>query len=115
MNISLDSLDPDEYARITRGADVVVITDFHPRWEDPAAIRAALIAGARAAVPDRELHEVADPRAAFRLALGLAADGDAILYAGPGHEDYQEVAGVKIPYSARDDARLALREAGWLA
>ena len=46
-----------------READVVVVTDFHPRFEDPAAIRAALIDGARAAVPDREIHEVPDPRA----------------------------------------------------
>lgn len=98
-----------------RGADVVVITDFHPRFEDPAAIRAALIAGARSAVPDREIHEIADPRAAFRAALALAREGDAILYAGPGHEEYHEVKGVKIPYSARDDAKLALREAGWPA
>ncbi|GAA4382002.1 Mur ligase family protein [Agromyces bauzanensis] len=98
-----------------RGADVVVITDFHPRFEDPAAIRAALIAGAKAAVPDREIHEVADPREAFRTALALAGEGDAILYAGPGHEEYHEVKGVKIPYSARDDARQALREAGWPA
>lgn len=105
----------DMGAIAARGADVVVITDFHPRWEDPAAIRAALIEGARSAVPDRELHEIADPRAAFRAALALAGDGDAILYAGPGHEDYHEVKGVKIPYSARDDARAALREAGWLS
>ena len=96
-----------------RGADVVVITDFHPRWEDPAAIRAALIAGARDAVPEREIHEIPDPRAAFRAALELAGEGDAILYAGPGHEDYHEVKGLKIPYSARDDAKQALREAGW--
>ncbi|MDF2575807.1 MAG: UDP-N-acetylmuramoyl-L-alanyl-D-glutamate--2,6-diaminopimelate ligase, partial [Agromyces sp.] len=105
----------DMGAIAARGADVVVITDFHPRFEDPAAIRAALIAGARAAVPDREIHEVPDPREAFRTALALAREGDAILYAGPGHEEYHEVKGVKIPYSARDDARQALREAGWLA
>ncbi|HZW41522.1 MAG TPA: cyanophycin synthetase, partial [Agromyces sp.] len=98
-----------------RGADVVVVTDFHPRFEDPAAIRAALIAGAREAVPDREIHEVPDPRAAFRAALALAGEGDAILYAGPGHEDYHEVKGIKIPYSAREDSKQALREAGWLA
>jgi UDP-N-acetylmuramoyl-L-alanyl-D-glutamate--2,6-diaminopimelate ligase len=104
----------DMGAIAARGADSLVITDFHPRWEDPAAIRAALIAGARAAVPDREIHEIPDPRAAFRQALALAGEGDAVLYAGPGHEDYQEVAGVKHPYSARDDARLALQEAGWL-
>ena len=55
-----------------------------------------------------------DPRAAFRTALSLAGEGDVVLYAGPGHEDYQEVAGQRLPYSAREDARLALREAGWL-
>ena len=97
-----------------RGADVVVVTDFHPRFEDPAAIRAALIEGARAAVPDREILEIADPRQAFRAALALADEGDAILYAGPGHEDYHEVRGVKLPYSAREDSKQALRDAGWL-
>lgn len=104
----------DMGAIAARGSDALVITDFHPRSEDPAAIRAALIAGALAAVPEREIHEIGDPRAAFRRALTLVGEGDAVLYAGPGHEDYHEVAGVKHPYSARDDARLALKEAGWL-
>jgi len=96
-----------------RGADIVVVTDFHPRFEDPAVIRATLIDAARRAVPDRELYEIPDPRSALRKAVALAQPGDTILYAGPGHEDYQEIAGVKHEYSARDDARLALREAGW--
>lgn len=104
----------DMGAIAARGSDAVVITDFHPRFEDPATIRAALLDGARRAVPDLELYEVPDPRAAFRKALSLASEGDVVLYAGPGHEDYQEVAGERIPYSAREDARLALREAGWL-
>jgi UDP-N-acetylmuramoyl-L-alanyl-D-glutamate--2,6-diaminopimelate ligase len=103
----------DMGAIAAREADAVVVTDFHPRSEDPAAIRAALLAGARAARPDGELHEVPDPREAVRLAVALAGDGDAILYAGPGHENYREVAGVKLPYSARSDARVALQEAGW--
>ncbi|MGO4783047.1 Mur ligase family protein [Cryobacterium sp. W22_MBD10_FK3] len=104
----------DMGAIAARGADAVVITDFHPRFEDPAAIRATLLAAARAAVPGGELHEEPDPATAFRLALSLAGEGDVVLYAGPGHENYQEVAGVKLPYSARDDARVALQEAGWL-
>jgi len=104
----------DMGAIAARGADVVVVTDFHPRFEDPAAIRATLVEAARAAAPGTELHEVPDPRTAFRTALALAKEGDVILYAGPGHEDYHEVAGVKIPYSARDDSRQALHEAGWL-
>ncbi|HWU47157.1 MAG TPA: UDP-N-acetylmuramoyl-L-alanyl-D-glutamate--2,6-diaminopimelate ligase [Humibacter sp.] len=104
----------DMGAIAARGADSVVITDFHPRYEDPNVIRAALLAGARAAVPDADLHEIADPRAAFRAALAMAGDGDVVLYAGPGHEDYRDIAGEHVPYSARDDARLALSEAGWL-
>ena len=104
----------DMGAIAARLADAVVITDFHPRYEDAASIRRVLIDAARAAVPDREILEVADPRAAFRAALDIAGEGDVILYAGPGHEDYHEVAGEKIPYSARDDARNALHEHGWL-
>ncbi|RFA21091.1 Mur ligase family protein [Subtercola boreus] len=97
-----------------RLSDVVVVTDFHPRSEDPAAIRKVLVDAARAAVPGREMYEVADPRDAFRKALSVATPDDVILYAGPGHEDYHEVKGEHIPYSARDDARLALHESGWL-
>ncbi|MDH2444709.1 UDP-N-acetylmuramoyl-L-alanyl-D-glutamate--2,6-diaminopimelate ligase [Amnibacterium sp. CER49] len=103
----------DMGAIAAREADAVVITDFHPRSEDPATIRAALLQGARAARPEGELHEVPDPREAVRLAVRLAGEGDSILYAGPGHENYREVAGVKLPYSARSDARVALQEAGW--
>lgn len=97
-----------------RGSDIVVVTDFHPRFEDAASIRAVLLQAAREAVPDGEFYDVASPPAAFRMALSLAHEGDTILYAGPGHEDYHEVHGVKLPYSARNDSRQALRDAGWL-
>lgn len=96
------------------GADVVIICDYHPRSEPPEQIRAQLLAGARAS-GKAELYEEGDPRNAVRLALSLAGPGDVILYAGPGHEDYQEVAGEILPYSARDEVRGALREAGLLA
>lgn len=59
--------------------------------------------------------EIADARLGIRRAVELADDGDTILVAGPGHESYTEVAGEKIHYSARDEAREALREAGWQA
>lgn len=95
-------------------SDVVVITDYNPRFEDPAEIRRVLVDAARRARPDLELYEVANPGQAFRQALAVAREGDVILHAGPGHENYHEVAGEKIPYSARDDARLALTEHGWL-
>ncbi|MGK0716032.1 Mur ligase family protein [Leucobacter sp. W1153] len=109
-----DTSKREEMGRIAAaGSDELIICDYHPRTEDPAAIRAQLIAGARSA-GRAEIHEEADPRAAIRLAISLAEPGDVILYAGPGHEDYQEVAGQHLPYSARDEARGALREAGYL-
>lgn len=109
-----DTTKREEMGRIAAaGADTVIICDYHPRSEPPEAIRAQLLAGARSAA-HAEVIEEGDPRAAVRLAISLAAPGDVILYAGPGHEDYQEVAGQFIPYSARDEVRGALREAGLL-
>jgi len=96
-----------------QGSDVLIITDYHPRTEDPAAIRAQLLAGARSGTRNTDVREEPDPRAAVRLAVSLAHEGDTILYAGPGHEDYRDVGSHRIEYSARDDARLALKQAGW--
>lgn len=96
------------------GSDILIICDYHPRTENPADIRASLIAGARQA-DHAEIIEIADPRDAVRHAISLAAPEDVILYAGPGHEDYQEVNGQHLPYSARDEVRGALREAGYLS
>lgn len=104
----------EEMGRIAAaGSDALVICDYHPRTEDPAAIRAQLIAGARSA-RRAQVYEEADPRAAIRLAISLAQPSDVILYAGPGHEEHHEVNGVQIPYSAREEVRGALREAGLL-
>lgn len=109
--------DPSKRALMGRiageGADVVIVCDYHPRTEDPARIRAQLLAGARSSGRAQVLEE-ADPRRAVRLAISLAEPEDVILYAGPGHEDYQEIAGQLIPYSAREEVRGALREAGLL-
>ncbi|MGM7678067.1 Mur ligase family protein [Microbacterium sp. A94] len=95
------------------GSDILVITDHHPRFEDPQSIRATLIEGARNAQPDAEIHEYSPPETAIVAAVALVGDGDAILWAGPGHQDYRDVRGVRTPYSARELARRALRDAGW--
>ncbi|WP_460776335.1 Mur ligase family protein [Microbacterium sp. GXF7504] len=95
------------------GSDILVVTDHHPRHEDPDAIRATLLEGARRARPDAEIHESSPPERAIREAVALVGDGDAILWAGPGHQDYRDIRGVRTPYSARELARRALRDAGW--
>ncbi len=91
-----------------RLADVLVVTDDNPRTEDPAAIRAAVLDGARAVPePERaELHEVGDRRRAIRLAVALAGPGDTVVIAGKGHETGQEVRGTVHPF----DDRIVLAE-----
>ena len=95
------------------GSDVLVITDHHPRFEDPASIRRTLLEGAALAEHQPEIFEVSPPEQAIRLAVSMAVEGDSILWAGPGHQDYRDIQGVRTPYSARDEARAALAEAGW--
>ena len=95
------------------GCDILVITDHHPRFEDPASIRKVLVDSARAHRPELEIHEVSPPEAAIRVAVSLAQQGDSILWAGPGHQDYRDICGVRTPYSARVEARAALKERGW--
>lgn len=79
-------------------ADVVIITDDNPRSEDPAAIRAAVQAGAPAArtVPGR--------REAIAAAIGEAQAGDIVLIAGKGHEQGQIVGSRVLPF---DDVSVA--------
>lgn len=103
-----------DMARVAaEGSDILVITDHHPRFEDAASIRKTLVDAAREAYPEHELYEVSPPEAAIRKAVSLVGEGDSILWAGPGHQDYRDIQGVRTPYSARDEARAALREAGW--
>jgi UDP-N-acetylmuramoyl-L-alanyl-D-glutamate--2,6-diaminopimelate ligase len=110
-----DATKRHEMARVAaQGSDILVITDHHPRFEDPTSIRATLLEGAAlAADQPQEIYEVSPPEAAIRKAVSVAREGDSILWAGPGHQDYRDIRGVRTPYSARDEARAALREAGW--
>ncbi|MBM7506722.1 UDP-N-acetylmuramoyl-L-alanyl-D-glutamate--2,6-diaminopimelate ligase [Nocardioides salarius] len=94
-----------------RLADVLVVTDDNPRSEDPAAIRAALLAGAEQVPGDRraEVLEVAGRRDAIAEALGHAGPGDIVLVAGKGHETGQDVDGVVHPFDDREVAAELLR------
>lgn len=104
---------PDMAKEAVLGSDILVVTDHHPRFEDPDSIRATLVTAARAARPDAEIYEVSPPEAAIVKAVSLVAPGDSILWAGPGHQDYRDIRGVRTPYSARALARQALKDAGW--
>ncbi|KQQ03635.1 MULTISPECIES: Mur ligase family protein [unclassified Rathayibacter] len=107
--------DPSKRAPMGRAAadraDLVIVTDHHPRFEDPARIRRALLDGALGR--GCEVREVPEPALAVRAALGDARADDSILWVGPGDTDYRVVLDTDLPYSPRADAALALAEAGW--
>lgn len=88
-----------------RLADRVVLTSDNPRHEPPAAILAQIRAGLSG---EAGVTVIEDRRAAIAAAVREAGDDDVILLAGKGHEDYQEVAGTKLPFSDIDEARFAL-------
>jgi UDP-N-acetylmuramoyl-L-alanyl-D-glutamate--2,6-diaminopimelate ligase len=89
-------------AAAERGADRVVLTSDNPRSESPASILDAMAAGLGS--KGQAVLEI-DRAHAIALALQAASPNDVVVIAGKGHEDYQEVAGVRHPFS---DARVAL-------
>jgi UDP-N-acetylmuramoyl-L-alanyl-D-glutamate--2,6-diaminopimelate ligase len=80
-----------------RLADRAIVTDDNPRTEDPAGIRAAIMAACPGAT------EIDDRRAAITAGLDGIGAGDVLLIAGKGHEDYQIVGTDKLPF---DDAAI---------
>jgi UDP-N-acetylmuramoyl-L-alanyl-D-glutamate--2,6-diaminopimelate ligase len=87
----------------TEMSDHVIVTDDNPRSEDPAFIRAEILAGAIGA------EEVADRRAAIAKAIDMAGPQDIVLLAGKGHEQGQIVGDRVIPF---DDVEVARECAG---
>ncbi len=85
---------------VARRADVAIVTDDNPRSEDPAAIRAAVLAGCP------EAHEIGDRAAAMLAGVdALKEPGDCLLIAGKGHEQGQEVKGAMLPFDDATQAR----------
>ena len=88
-------------------ADQVIVTDDNPRSEAPAAIVADILAGCHS----DKVTVINDRATAINTAIQQAAPDDCVLIAGKGHEDYQEIAGVKWPFS--DSALVERTLAEW--
>ena len=86
----------------SRQADDVIVTDDNPRSEDPATIRAAVLAGAKGA------REIGDRGEAIRTVIGELRKGDTLVIAGKGHETGQIVGKTVLPFSDQDEAQAAL-------
>jgi UDP-N-acetylmuramoyl-L-alanyl-D-glutamate--2,6-diaminopimelate ligase len=91
-------------------ADLVVVTDDNPRDEDPAAIRATIMAGAKGG--RAEVVEIGDRREAIDHAVAWARAGDVVLIAGKGHEAGQTSHGKTRPFDDRDELARSLEALG---
>jgi len=89
-----------------RQSDKVIITSDNPRFEEPQDIINDMLAGLDA-VQMKKVITIADRREAIKTACMLAKKGDVILVAGKGHEDYQDVKGVKHHFDDREEVRKA--------
>lgn len=97
------------------GADQVFVTDDNPRSEDPATIRAAVLAGARSTGAGSRIEEVPDRAEAIAAAVEAAyaaGPGSVIAVVGKGHESGQDIAGVIHPFDDRTELAAALDAAG---
>lgn len=88
-------------AEAAKASDKVVLTSDNPRDEDPAEIIREMEAGLTDDMRRRTLS-IVDRREAIRTACHLAGQGDVVLIAGKGHEDYQEIKGVKHHFDDRE-------------
>ena len=87
-----------------RQSDRVIITSDNPRFEEPQDIINDMLAGLNAQQM-KKVVAIVDRREAIRTACMMAQKGDVILIAGKGHEDYQEIKGVKHHFDDREVVR----------
>jgi len=90
-----------------RASDRVIITSDNPRFEEPQDIINDMLAGITSPEDKRKVLSIVDRREAIRTACALAQPGDVILIAGKGHEDYQDVKGVKHHFDDHEVVREA--------
>lgn len=93
-------------------ADVLYITSDNPRSEDPAAIISQVLAGVSPSRSD-VTRQVPDRSMAIHAAVADACDGDVVIIAGKGHEDYQIVGSERLDFDDRLVAAEALKANGW--
>jgi UDP-N-acetylmuramoyl-L-alanyl-D-glutamate--2,6-diaminopimelate ligase len=89
------------------GSTIVILTSDNPRTEDPEMILNDMEEGITGEMKEKTLR-IADRREAIKTAIMLASPGDVVLVAGKGHENYQEIMGVKYPFDDMEELEKAL-------
>ena len=96
---------PKMAAAAEQGSDICILTSDNPRSEDPADIMAE---AAQGFTRHARVAKIIDRHQAIQTAIEGAREGDIVLIAGKGHEDYQEIQGVRHPFDDRKVARQLL-------
>lgn len=90
-------------------ADLTVVTSDNPRYEEPEDIISDIVTGVKKG--NGEYVKITDRSEAIKYCIDNAKEGDVIIIAGKGHEDYQEIKGVKYHMDDRELVRDAIKEA----
>lgn len=93
-----------------RWSDVVIVTSDNPRTENPTKIIEEIMAGIHGS--SKVIHVIEDRRLAIQTAIEALEEGDLLLLAGKGHEDYQIIGKAKHPFDDRLIAREYLKQLG---
>jgi UDP-N-acetylmuramoyl-L-alanyl-D-glutamate--2,6-diaminopimelate ligase len=89
------------------GSTLIILTSDNPRTEDPEMILNDMEAGITREMKEKTIR-IADRREAIKTAVMLASPGDVVLIAGKGHENYQEIMGIKHHFDDREELKKAL-------
>ncbi|MGC8871394.1 MAG: UDP-N-acetylmuramoyl-L-alanyl-D-glutamate--2,6-diaminopimelate ligase [Caldimicrobium sp.] len=87
-------------------SDLVILTSDNPRFEDPEKIIEEIKLGLNGAKP---YYAIPDRREAIAFTIKELREGDLLLIAGKGHEDYQEIKGKRYPFSDKEEVEKILR------
>ena len=94
----------------TKTADYTILTSDNPRSEAPEQIMLQIMVGIHSTGVSGKYEMIADRKTAIGRAIEIAEAGDLVVIAGKGHETYQEVEGVRLPF---DDRQVAAEYVGY--
>ena len=104
---------PEMAQAVEHWADEIILTSDNPRSEDPVAIIADVTRGFAPDIAKTRVWTDPDRARAIGHAIAIARPGDAVFLCGKGHEDYQEIMGVKSHFLDHEVAARALGAAGF--
>jgi len=91
-------------------ADLVILSSDNPRSEDPAKITEEILSGIK---DKKKVKVILDRKEALKYAVQSAAPADSVLVTGKGHENYQDIQGVKYPFNEREIIEEELKRQGY--